>query len=126
MYYIFKNSLSFSILHTIISKLFVRISEQAMNLKKISISSLTSGLGVPKLLKTNNYFSTFNWSQRTEILQIIPFGLFQYLFRLMLFPNSSQILLTQWISSKDIIFSVFNPSKAKLLVSSQRIYFSHL
>lgn len=52
-----------------------------------------------------------------------PFGLLHCLFSLMLFLKSRQILLTQWISPKDIIFSIFNPSKARLLVSPQRIYF---
>lgn len=36
--------LPFSILHIIRTKLFVRISDKAMNLKKITVHSLTSGL----------------------------------------------------------------------------------
>ena len=94
------------------------VTQSQTRLKRRSSSS--------KLLKINNYFSTLNPSQRTEILQSSLLTYSSIYLVQWFFSKSSQILLTQWISSKDIIFSVFNPSKAKLLVSSQRIYFSHL
>ena len=94
------------------------VAQSQTRLKRLSRSS--------KLLKINNYFSTLNPSQRTEVLQSSLLTYSSIYLVQWFFSKSRQILLTQWLSSKGIIFSVFNPSKAKLLVSSQRVYFSHL